>query len=284
MAIRITKRDRDKLYRIYGKSNKARQKYNRLRRQGVAESQLPLVPTSAKQLIQFAKQTNMSRKDFNKIVDDLMNFSKRQNPDYIFKTNKHGVAYSLSYEREAIKKTQSAQKAKEEHYRELLEQSVEAPTENSIVTPAVLQEFGADLPIKPIQDFNPDSITSSYALDSYLENIGKQNEEYFTQRDYLYFENFRTAMYTIFNSEADRIVHLLDEMGIENFMLAYVNKFLSMNLDYIYDESMVQGKAEETYSKIARAFSEITGDEVPQYSPRGQQLTINSETGEIVND
>lgn len=283
MAIRISKNDRNKLNQIYGKSNKARQKYNRLRRQGVSESQLPIVPTSAKQLIDFAKFTNMPRSEFNQIVNDLLEFSKKQNPDYIFEINQHGVAISKTAKQQAIEKTKQAQKAKEEHYKELLAQSVDAPTENSIVTPQVLQEFGADLPIKPIEDFNPDSITSIYGLDSYLDSIGKQDAQYFDDRDYLYFENFKTAMFTIFNSEADKIVNLLDEMGIEDFMLAYVQKFLSMNLDYIYDEAMVQGKADETYNKIARAFSEITGNEVPQYSPRGQQLTINSETGDIVN-
>lgn len=282
MAIRISKKDRRKLRVIYGNSNKARKKYNRLRAKGVAESQLPLVPTSAKQLEDYAKGTNMSRQDFNKMLDELTDFVTPYNPDYIFEVNKHEVAISKTKMREAKQATKEAQKSKTEHYKEIMESEVKAPTDNAIVTPQVLTEFGADLPIKPLPDFDPDSITSVYGLESYIENVGKQDEEYFSQRDQLYFDNFRTAMFTIFNSLADDIVNLLDEMGMETFMKAYVRDFLDMNLDYIYDEAEVQNKKEEVYQKIATAFAEITGEEVPQYSPSEDTTTINSETGDIV--
>lgn len=282
MAIRISKKDRAKLKTVYGRSNKARKKYNRLRSKGVSETQLPLVPTSENKLIDFAKQTNMSREDFNKMLNELVDFATPYNPDYIFEVNKHDVAISKTKQKEAKEATISAQKFKDEHYKEIMETEVTAPTENSIVTPQVLSEFGADLPIKPIPDFDPDAITSVYGLESYIENLQKQDEEYFNERDQLYYDNFRTAMFTIFNSLADDIVHLLDEMGLETFMKAYVREFLDMNLDYIYDEAEVQNKKEETYDKIAKAFSEITGEEVPTYSPTGNATTINSETGEVI--
>ncbi len=89
-------------------------------------------------------------------------------------------------------------------------------------------------------------------------------------------------MFTIFNSLADDIVNLLDEMGTETFMKAYVRDYLDMNLSYIYDEAEVQNKKEEVYQKIATAFAEITGEEVPQYSPSVDTTTINSETGDVV--
>lgn len=282
MAIRISKKDRRKLRVIYGNSNKARKKYNRLRRKGVDESQLPIVPTSADKLTAYAKGTNMSRQDFNKMLDELVNFSTPYNPEYIFDVNNNGVAISKTKYNKAVKATKEAQKAKEEHYSDIMETTVNTPTENSIVTPEVLTEFGADLPLKPIKDFDPDSITSAYGLESYIENVGKQDLDYFTKRDQLYFDNFRSAMFTIFNSSADDIVNLLDEMGMETFMKAYVRDFLDMNLDYIYDEAEVQNKKEEVYTKVSSAFSEITGKEVPQNFPKLDTTTINSETGEII--
>ncbi|HDL2032282.1 TPA: hypothetical protein PWY94_002414, partial [Enterococcus faecium] len=114
---------------------------------------------------------------------------------------------------------------------------------------------------------------------SYLENIGKQDEQYFDERDQLYYDNFRQAMFTIFNSDADDIVRLLDSMGLDLFMKTYVSNFLDMNLDYIYDEAEVQQKKEQVYSKIAKVIETETGGEVPSYNPT-KNITINSETGE----
>lgn len=282
MAIRISKKDRRKLRVIYGNSNKARKKYNRLRTKGVSESQLPLVPTSAKQLEDYAKGTNMSRKDFNKMMDELTDFVTPYNPDYIFEVNKHEVAVSKTKMREAKQATKEAQKAKTEHYKEIMETEVKAPTDNAIVTPQVLTEFGADLPIKPLPDFDPDSITSVYGLESYIENIGKQNEKYFDKRDQLYKDNFRKTMFEVFNSSADAIVNLLDQMTLDQFMIAYVNNFLEMNITYIYDETAVQDKAEEIFMKIANEFAKITGKKVPEYSPSEDTTIINSETGDVV--
>ena len=79
MTVRISKNDRAKLEKIYGKSNKARKKYNRLRQKGVEERQLPTVPTSKKRLIDYVKSTNMSRSDFNKLLDELVDFAQPYN-------------------------------------------------------------------------------------------------------------------------------------------------------------------------------------------------------------
>lgn len=279
MTVRISKNDRAKLEKIYGKSNKARKKYNRLRRKGVEERQLPTVPTSKKRLIDYVKSTNMSRSDFNKLLDELVDFAQPYNKNYIFEINKRNVAISRAQIKEAQIKTEQAQKAKEEHYKELNEVQIKKPTENTIVTPTILTELGADLPFQPIPDFNIDSFTSPEGVQSYLENIGKQDEQYFDERDQLYYDNFRQAMFTIFNSDADDIVRLLDSMGLDLFMKTYVSNFLDMNLDYIYDEAEVQQKKEQVYSKIAKVIESETGEEVPSYDPT-KNITINSETGE----
>lgn len=279
MAVRISKNDRAKLEKIYGKSNKARKKYNRLRQKGVEERQLPTVPTSKKKLIDYVKSTNMSRSDFNKLLDELVDFAQPYNENYIFEINKRNVAISRAQIKEAKAKTEQAQQAKEEHYKELNQLEIKKPTENTIVTPTILTELGADLPFQRIPDFNIDSFTSPEGVESYLENIGKQDSQYFDERDQLYYDNFRTAMFTIFNSEADDIVRLLDSMGLDLFMKSYVSNFLDMNLDYIYDEAEVQQKKEQVYDKIAKVIEEETGGEVPSYNPT-KNITINSETGE----
>ncbi|HAP8403645.1 TPA: hypothetical protein IV054_002053 [Enterococcus faecium] len=279
MTVRISKNDRAKLEKIYGKSNKARKKYNRLRQKGVEERQLPTVPTSKKRLIDYVKSTNMSRSDFNKLLDELVDFAQPYNENYIFEINKRNVAISRAQIKEAQIKTEQAQKAKEEHYKELNKVEVKKPTENTIVTPTILTELGADLPFQAIPDFNIDAFTSPEGVQSYLENIGKQDEQYFDERDQLYYDNFRQAMFTIFNSDADDIVRLLDSMGLDLFMKTYVSNFLDMNLDYIYDEAEVQQKKEQVYSKIAKVIESETGGEVPSYNPT-KNITINSETGE----
>lgn len=279
MAIRISKNDRAKLDYIYGKSNKARKKYNRLRNKGVSERQLPEVPTSKKSLIDFAKQSNMSRKDFNKMLDKLVDFATPYNQDYVFEINKHNVAISKTQINEAKDKTIKAQKVKEEHYKELNALEVNKPTENVIVTPTILTELGADLPFQQIPDFNINAFTSPESVESYLENIGKQDEQYFDERDKLYYDNFQTAMKTIFNSEADDIIDLLKSMSLDLFMRSYVTHFLDMNLDYIYDEAEVHQKKEQTYDKIAKVLEQETGKSVPRLNPRNETV-INSETGE----
>lgn len=279
MTVRISKNDRAKLEKIYGKSNKARKKYNRLRQKGVEERQLPTVPTSKKRLIDYVKSTNMSRSDFNKMLDELVDFAQPYNENYIFEINKRNVAISRAQIKEAQIKTEQAQKAKEEHYKDLNKVEIKKPTENTIVTPTILTELGADLPFQAIPDFNIDSFTSPEGIQSYLENIGKQDEQYFDERDQLYYDNFRQAMFTIFNSDADDIVRLLDSMGLDLFMKTYVSNFLDMNLDYIYDEAEVQQKKEQVYSKIAKVIESETGGEVPSYNPT-KNVTINSETGE----
>lgn len=279
MTVRISKNDRAKLEKIYGKSNKARKKYNRLRQKGVEERQLPTVPTSKKRLIDYVKSTNMSRSDFNKLLDELVDFAQPYNENYIFEINKRNVAISRAQIKEGQLKTEQAQKVKEEHYKELNELQIKKPTENTIVTPTILTELGADLPFQAIPDFNIDAFTSPEGVQSYLENIGKQDEQYFDERDQLYYDNFRQAMFTIFNSDADDIVRLLDSMGLDLFMKTYVSNFLDMNLDYIYDEAEVQQKKEQVYSKIAKVIEDETGGEVPSYNPT-KNITINSETGE----
>lgn len=284
LAIRISKKDRRKLRTIYGTSNKARKKYNRLRNKGVSESQLPIVPTTADKLVDYAKLTNMSRKEFNSVVDELLEFSKPYNPDYIYTINKHDVAISKTQQRIAQEETKRVQQEKGEHYQELMETEVTKPTSNAIVTPEVLTEFGADLPIKPVPDFDIDSITSEYGLESYIENMQNKTPDYFDRADELYKENFRQTMFSVFNSSADAIVSLLDDMDLDTFMKLYVREFLDMNIDYIYDEAETQGKAEEVFDKIATEFANITGaKEVPTYSYQNDTTTINSETGEIVD-
>lgn len=281
LAIRISRKDRQKLESIYGKTNKARQKYNRLRRSGVAETQLPLVPTSAKKLVSYAKTTGMTRQEFNSFVDSLLEFSQPRNPKHVFEINKHGVALSKEFISEAEEATRKAQQEKQQHYQEQVNLDINVPTQNVIATPDLLVEMGADLPFSEIRDFDPDIIRSENAIETYIENIERQNSEYFNARDDMYKENFIKTLKSVFNSLSDDIVELIKAMETADFIGLYVQNFLDLGISYIYDEVEVQGKAEEMYNRITDIFENATGANLPKFVKDSDDTVVNSETGEI---
>lgn len=184
----------------------------------------------------------MTRKMYNDLIEKAQSFINRSNTNYQFKKNKNGVVITQREFNEikrniAIDQRNAKKRAKEDAKKNLKNGNVYLKNKND--------EIGQ------MGNFNFDSIQNRTQFEKRLENSRKRAEpDYFDKRLIKMRENYIEKMYDVFNSDADPIVMMINEMSLKDFYELYKRE-KRMQFDVVYVQEDMSEVAEDYANEIS---------------------------------
>lgn len=180
-----------------------------------------------------------TRNDFNQWIEDIQSFTNRNNTTYQFVKNEHGLVISKKELNNIIKTSKQNQKRAIEARDKALglkglnrKQRELKQLSDNVKMLGEANATGITIPAI----FNFKQFRTRSTLNKAIENVFKRdNPDYFDERAERMKDNFIRSLQGSFNSEADYLITLLEQMNGQDFYEMYMDDEL-LNFDFsLYD-------------------------------------------------
>lgn len=178
-----------------------------------------------------------TRKDFNRIIKSLSRFKQKGSETPV--ENSNGLVLT-KYELNELRIKVRSINIRRAYQRKLADVSIYKGNTGTI----------AETNLQP-KKFNFDKLNHN-TWTKFNQNVEKQLQtNYFNDRAYEYKQNYIKALYTMFNSEADYAVELVNKIDGNVLAQAYYDNTI-LQLDFIYDPLELQFKLDAIIENLEK--------------------------------
>lgn len=185
-----------------------------------------------------------SRKEFNKYMQELENFTDRKNYRYV--KNEHGLVVSRETYNELksqVNKINKENKKRLKRYENKNFKSRGKDTEEKVKDRKLMGDTRYN-EFKP-KKFNFNRFRNKQELEDYEESLKKRtNEKYWDKKAKQYKENYIKGLENVFGKMGKKLISRVKKMKTEDFLEMYYTEDIA-NIDFMYEFMDVIAKLHE---------------------------------------
>lgn len=185
-----------------------------------------------------------SRKEFNKYVSQLEQFTDRSNYRYI--KNKHGLVVPRETYNELRKEVAQLNKENKKRLKKLEKQNFKSrgkDTQEKVKDRKLMGDTRYN-EFKP-KEFNFDRFRNKKELEEYKESLKKKTHpKFYDSKAKRYKENYITGLENVFGKMAKKLIGKIKKMDTDEFMNLYYTEDIA-NINFMYEFMDVVAKLSE---------------------------------------